>query len=210
MSTDQIAAFGDWKVYLMTSSSPVVSTKAVSTEQTDTHASTLVGGATAYSSDSSTKPSQTKTEDSTVDDGHSATSQISSSAPPYDSTFAAPTAHLPSKPGLSPAAIAGTSVVSILVISSIIAAVFFLSRRFRRSRHGRADTPPPYVPEMNKDIYFQGKPELDAQYSEVGTRTPVGHAELDGAPPFTYELDGASPVTPMRESAHVSASESRG
>jgi hypothetical protein len=166
--------------------------------------STSDTGASAYSSASSTK-------DSTFDSGYSTTLQISSS------TLATPTAHLPSKPGLSPAATAGVSIVSIVVLASIIVAVFFLSRRFRRSRYGRAETPPPYVPETNKDMYFPGKSELDAQYSEVGVRTPVGHVELDGASPFIYELDGASTsapeldgasrVNPMRGSALVSASE---
>lgn len=143
--------------------------------------STSGTGASAYSSASSI-------EDSTFDSGYSTTLQISSSALPYKSTSAAPTAHLPSKPGLSPAAVAGVSIVSIVVLASIIVAVFFLSRRFRRSRYDRADAPPPYVPETNKDIYFQGKSELDAQHSEVGVRTPGGHAELDGA----------SRVNPMR------------
>jgi hypothetical protein len=156
--------------------------------------STSDTGASAYSSASSTK-------DSTFDSGYSTTLQISSS------TLATPTAHLPSKPGLSPAATAGVSIVSIVVLASIIVAVFFLSRRFRRSRYGRAETPPPYVPETNKDMYFPGKSELDAQYSEVGVRTPVGHVELDGASTSAPELDGASRVNPMRGSALVSASE---
>ena len=181
--------------------------------------STLVSGAPAYSSASPTNPSQTMTEDSATDVDLSATSQISDAAAPYKSTVAAPTAHLPSKPGLSPAAIAGVSISSIVVIASIIAAVFFLSRRFRRSRLGRAHTPLPYVPGMNKDTYVQERSELDTHYSEVGVRAPVGHAELDGASPFTYELDGAtastpeldgaSPITPMRESAHVNAIEKK-
>ena len=66
-------------------------------------------------------------------------------------------------------------------------------------------------------MYFPGKSELDAQYSEVGVRTPVGHAELDGALPLIYELDGASTsapeldgasrVNPMRGPALVSVGE---
>lgn len=50
-------------------------------------------------------------------------------------------------------------------------------------------------------MYFSGKSELDAQHSEVGVRTPGGHAELDGASPFIYELDGASNSTPELDGA---------
>ena len=153
--------------------------------------STSGTGASAYSSASSIT-------DSTSDGGYSTTLQISGSASSYISTSVAPTAHLPSKPGLSPAAIAGVSIVSIVVLASIVVAVFVLSRRFRRSRYERADVPPPYVPETNKDTYSSGKSELDAQHSEVGVRTPGGHAELDGASLSIHELDGASRVNPMR------------
>ena len=151
--------------------------------------------------DSSTMSTPAPSSSTSSASSTNATLQISSSAPPDTSAMAAPTAHLPSKPGLSPGVTAGISIVSIFVLASIIVAGFFLSRRFRRNRYGRAETPPPYVPETNKDIYFSGKSELDAQYSEVGVRTPMAHAELDGASPFVYELDGASSSTPELDGA---------
>jgi len=107
-----------------------------------------------------------------------------------------------SEPVLSTAAIAGVAVGGTCLLTIAFGAVFLILRRQKRKQpdEPRSMSPPIDWPDTGKVAYER----VELAGREVEPQSPMSGVDV---PAGVVELDGSSPVSPVWEPTHTSASE---